>query len=116
MNYGMVAQAMMIVSMATLLPHTTSSAAVFFAELIICGFGFFYSFFQYTRIREMSDGIHFIRETYLLKGGVFKEYCDQVKPKGHIRTHTIPALLSVVWILFFVAVLAAKSTSQYVTS
>ena len=99
MNYGMVAQAMLIAAMAGLLPSSRENLAILLTLYLIMIFGLVYSLFMFRRTREISDGIHFVRDTYLMGHGVFGLYCEKIWPRDHYRTHNIPLLLFMVWLL-----------------
>ena len=81
MNYGMVAQSMLMVSFVTLFVYQ-SQVPVYSVvlEFVVGGLGLLYSVFQYLRGRELTTRIRFLQNTYLVPNDpVFAAYMQIYK-------------------------------------
>ncbi len=105
MNYGMVAQSMLMLSFVTLLSNSNQSNFTPIAEILICLFGTFYSYFQLSRIRSVSQRIIHLQKKYLMDDEVFSEYMTAYSPSTfskRIRTHYVPVTLYGLWLTFLI--------------
>jgi len=112
MNYGMVAQAMLLLSFVTLFVYQKDIGAIYglLLEAIISFSGVSYSSFQYYRTHTLSRRLDFLRHQYLKDDPVWVDYSMVRSPDAwlnmdlRINQYQVPKGLIFVWLaLLFVA-------------
>jgi uncharacterized membrane protein len=108
MNYGMVAQSMLLLSFVTLFvyQHQVQTYS-FFLELIIGILGLLYSGFQYLRTKSLSERLAILRSQYLKDDSVFATYTGVRSMDRRIRQYTVPLVFCVGWIFLLVMAIVA---------
>jgi hypothetical protein len=111
MNYGMVAQAMLLLSFVTLFVFQKDipTRYCFIAEMVLGIAGIFYSVFQFVRTYSLSKRLDFLRLTYLKDDPLWVEY-SRVSDKSALilnmnyrpRQYTIPYLFIFVWLALLI--------------
>jgi hypothetical protein len=98
-SYGMVAQAMFMVSFVTLF-STQKNKDLRFAilEIAICLFGIFFSFIQFLLAKSLSVGLRLLRQQFLVDiDPIFTVYESSFRNRlGSIQTTWIPVSLVLV--------------------
>ena len=111
MNYGMVAQAMLLLSFVTLFSYQKDIPVryCFAAEVILGVAGVLYSIFQTIRTLTLSKRLDFLRKEYLKDDPIWVEY-SKVSDKSALllnmdyrpRQYLIPYLFIFVWLLLII--------------
>lgn len=104
MNYGMVAQTMLLLSFITIFVDHKPHFLYLVLEIAICSLGVIYSYFQYSRIFSVSQRIIHLQEKYLKNDDVFAAYMGAFSSRKfavRIRTHVIPMALIALWLVLY---------------
>ena len=106
LNYGMVAQSMLLVSFITSICHEQRFPFTVI-ECAISGFGIFYSVIQHRMSRAMIDRLDYLKEHYLRRlDPIYVDYLDMPYKTGRPRSYkgnqrrTAPVLV-VIWAIMF---------------
>lgn len=108
MNYGMVAQSMLLVSFCTLFAYQSQipGGYAIAAEVVVGTLGLGYSLFQYSRIKSVSNRIRFLQTSYLIKlDPVFAAYMGSYSHSWFqplIRQHMVALAFCGGWTLLIV--------------
>ena len=108
MNYGMVAQSMLLLGFITLFAYQYQVPEYsVVAEWVIGLLGFIMSVFQYAKITDLTKRIATMQNDYLNQDPVYAAYLAAGKDQRYFQQHHVVIGLATGWLALIVASLVA---------